>query len=362
MLAQALGVALAGLIVASPSATVETLRTRYDAAIALYRERPEAGVEAFVRWPREDAKTAAADLKRRVTLGGAPVVLRAAILLHTETSFAFADGGLADEGAAQLRLARELLETNSHLPSAAVETSPSFECSWWLAVGYHYGAGADALQMADSYGEADRACGTLPEFWLARGALAEFLFTFGFPRNADGERLARRGFPQAMLVGGHQDYGSLAAIHYRRALAVDAQLWEAHLRLARCLMTTGRPDEADAELRAVLAGSRDPAIRYLAYLFLGDIAETRGRRDEAVARYRLAVKIGPGAGSASIALARFLLTSGEPIAARTSLLAYLGRDPAAEVADPWIAYSTGVPIDGLERALERLRAVVRVAP
>ena len=74
----------------------------------------------------------------------------------------------------------------------------------------------------------------------------------------------------------------------RDALAIDPGLVEARLHLGNLLLRQRRAVEAESLLAAVDEGSADDRQRYLARLFLGRVADRRGRRAEAAGWYRRA--------------------------------------------------------------------------
>jgi tetratricopeptide (TPR) repeat protein len=355
------------LALCAASGPIEVLRRDYDALLASGRDGSDAAVEALARWPEEDLRVVVSDLKERASrhAGADREAVLGAAYLHTRTAFAFAAARRPAPGEAHLGLARDLADAGG---------SRTFDCSWWLAVAYHHGAASDVLRAADSYVQADRKCGDLPELALAHGALSEFLFSFasdgaGWPsiygkpqgRSRNLGQYTDNALTRKLLEPGHDDQGALAAGYYRRALKGDPALAEARLRLAHLMQLTDRGSEAGRELQALLDASRDPRIRYLAHLFLARLFETKDRAS-AEQHYREAMRIGPTASSAAMGLARLSFAAGEAGAARDALLPYLRRDPSADVTDPWLVYSAGMPMGGLARALERLRREAGGAP
>jgi tetratricopeptide (TPR) repeat protein len=130
-----------------------------------------------------------------------------------------------------------------------------------------------------------------------------------------------------------------AVTAYRQAIALDADLAEAHLRLARVLLQLDRVDEAATAVDAVPA-STDKRWRYLAELFRAAVAERRGDRAAARQRYDAALAVWPDSQAAILALSRLDVSDGDWPAAQARLSTLAPRaDGRAE--DPWWAYAFG---------------------
>ena len=140
----------------------------------------------------------------------------------------------------------------------------------------------------------------------------------------------------------------------RDALALDPGLHEALLHLGRVLILQGRLIEAEPLLEDVERRSGDARQRYLARLFLGRVAEQRGRPDEAARAYARALEGWPDSQAARIGLAHVLERSTGPAAARPLVASTLAAARRLDrAADPWWLYPFGPP--GLATtALERV--------
>src|SRR5262249_7114027 len=101
----------------------------------------------------------------------------------------------------------------------------------------------------------------------------------------------------------------LAAGDFRRSIAVDPQLVVAHLRLGRVLMLAGQLDEAETQLKYVTS-AEDTTLRYLSFLFTGELLEQRKDMAGAAQAYDAAIRVLPRAQSASVAAARLAHASG----------------------------------------------------
>jgi tetratricopeptide (TPR) repeat protein len=130
----------------------------------------------------------------------------------------------------------------------------------------------------------------------------------------------------------------------RDALALDPGLLEARLRLGKLLLDERRTIEAEPLLAEVDARTADDRQRYLARLFLGRVADRRGRPEEAVRSYRRALESWPDSQAARLALAHALEKSSGPavppvlVGATLSASRRLVRAP-----DPWWQYPFGPP-------------------
>jgi tetratricopeptide (TPR) repeat protein len=115
---------------------------------------------------------------------------------------------------------------------------------------------------------------------------------------------------------------------------------EARLRMGYLHFRLGEPQAALDAFAAVAAEpTADAFVRYLAHYFTGRVYDRRPLRSEAVAAYRRALEIIPGAQSAGLALATALFEDGRPDDA------YAVMEEAAAVApvppDPWRLYGYG---------------------
>jgi tetratricopeptide (TPR) repeat protein len=122
---------------------------------------------------------------------------------------------------------------------------------------------------------------------------------------------------------------SRARDSYERALAVDAGLVEARLRLGRVLWAQGELDAARVQLEQVTATAPPPSVGYLAHLFLARVHDDAGRPADAEREYRAALALDPEGQAAAVGLAQLLAKSGPvPRALLEEALSYAPRpDP-----------------------------------
>jgi tetratricopeptide (TPR) repeat protein len=170
-----------------------------------------------------------------------------------------------------------------------------------------------------------------PELLLALGARHEVYWWTG------------AGNPQRHPEGkgsGNTAHLRSAVDALRRSVATRPSNRESHLRLGRVLFLLGEHEAAARELRPVLSADDDPAFRYLANLFLGEVLVRQGDRRGAATAFAAAIEMVPVAQSARLAAARLELLDGQREAAAAAVdAAFSSRD---EGADPWWWYVRGI--------------------
>lgn len=148
-----------------------------------------------------------------------------------------------------------------------------------------------------------------------------------------------------------------AAEHYKKALKNGASLDEAQLRLGRVDALLGDRRRAEAALTPLAAGATNPSIRYLALLFLADLAEARGEPERAQSRYLQALVLYPEAQAPMLALSRLQDQAGDTAGAHgwleRSLKAVNGKR-----LDPWWLYGKA-PVSRFNDMIDALRKYLR---
>ncbi len=144
-----------------------------------------------------------------------------------------------------------------------------------------------------------------------------------------------------------------AAAAYERALERDPSLVEARLRLGRVRFLRSDRRGAESELRRALAEATTARQRYLAHLFLGELAQVGKSFSQARREYEAARAEGPQFQAAYIAIGFVAQLVGDT-AALKELSATAARSDEA-MRDPWSGYQNGA-LD--EDTLEWLRAKV----
>src|SRR5439155_24896510 len=109
---------------------------------------------------------------------------------------------------------------------------------------------------------------------------AEILFLSGCQHETYAAPDVQSAFQSAVIPTGVQmDVGSIrselrqAETFFRRALAANRAMPEAHLRLGRVLSLLERQADAILELREAMASTEEVLLQYYAQLFLGAAEE-----------------------------------------------------------------------------------------
>jgi tetratricopeptide (TPR) repeat protein len=195
-------------------------------------------------------------------------------------------------------------------------------------------------------------------------AMAEAALAVGFPEigvlQADEARRLRPSDVPTLLVAGCAREG-LAHLRgldgatrdarrlareareaYEEALAEDASVEEARLRLGRLLVEDERLEEGEALLARVAREADEDRQRYLALLFLARAAEHRGDPRRAGELYSRALETRGDGTAARLGLALQLERQAGPAAARTLVLEALARARRFDSPpDPWSSYLFG---------------------
>jgi hypothetical protein len=142
-----------------------------------------------------------------------------------------------------------------------------------------------------------------------------------------------------ILVGSEKEELHKSEVLFKRALAANASLVDAHLRLGHVLALLGRPHEAEPELREAIMSATSDLTRYYGELFLARVKESLGDLDPAAPAYERASALFPNAQSPLVGLAALAHRRGDR---RATLMAAekffaLPRDDE-KARDPWWIY------------------------
>jgi len=197
----------------------------------------------------------------------------------------------------------------------------------------------------------------------AQASLAQGLFTRVSSQTAANTALAR--FPDdprfvlAAAIATDQQWRTSAALdsvgrtpavqtleahvadvtsRYTRAAEFPRTRAEALIRLSWLQHRTGHPADALATVDRAPIEARDLDMDYLHHLFRGHYLIALGRLDEAIAAYRTAAGVLPGAQSARIALMNALVVKGDMAAANA---AGTTAETMSTTTDPWWTFWFG---------------------
>jgi tetratricopeptide (TPR) repeat protein len=256
-------------------------------------------------------------------------------------------------------IARTLLSmiVPQHLQRPAPERDPMVR-AWYRAT-------SAWMQRVESHDSAhlDRARELFPDD-------PDILFLSGTLREtyASAEIQAAAHSVPPMPGGFELDIGSVrselrqAEGFFRRALAHQPDMAEAHLRLGRVLALQGHDAEAIAELQQALTRLDDEALEYDGELFIGAAYEALGRYDEAATAYGSAASRFPTAQSPLLALSQLARRRGDRAGALAAIARMFALPPPADGdrQDPWWTYNMAQARNA-DDLLEAVRAPFRRA-
>ena len=350
----------------APGVTPEYDLTSYLAVAAAYGSADHAAALREIReWPPGVVRAAVADLRRRSRqLRAVPTspgdiafgTVEAAVLMHAEAGLlALESQNLAEaanhlgasvavyqwsrEAAVEIRNRAEA-EPPDFGPTPGPEIRPRIDIRDFSVALAASALAAGSPTTAQPFAERARRMAPLdPEVQLVYGCVAESLAEEQSIRHRESAAAAWR------------DQATLALMD---ALALDGGLLEARLHIGKLHLDRGRLPQAERRLQEVESNSGDDRQRYLARLFLGRLAERRGRQFEAAGFYRGALEASPDSQAARLALGHAVERSSGPAAARPLVAASLAASRRLDrAADPWWLYRFGPP--GLAKAaLERV--------
>ena len=290
-----------------------------------------AVADELATWSTARARSAARGV-RQGDRWSDPRVLGAA-LLYTQAGEAEMRRGLGS-GLEWVDLASEVLQG-----VADEALRRRLRRDWMLALAAFHASRYDGWRARDLLDRAVRDFPDDPDVLFAAGRLHEAIGCRPFSGLAEIAPLGVADASGPELV--------LAAQLFERVMKAQPAHGAARLRHGRVLALLGQTRPARAELERLLASSPEPDVRCLAHLFLGAMAENRGRLAEALSEYRTALATGRSAQVAPLALAHLLERRGEAAAARRALEGVLATagDPAS-LEDAWWRYV----VDGLGEA------------
>jgi tetratricopeptide (TPR) repeat protein len=289
-------------------------------------------------------------------------------LLHVETAFAHYRRNDGDLMGVHLEWSRRIVSHELPWPTLDVlRTTPvdrAFRTELALLVAGFFHLELALAEVRRFLDDELKVAPDDPMLLLARGVTEEI---------AAGERAQPRAIPEvsvnrfsakgaatARITGRRRAALEAATALYRRALARDAALHEARLRLGRTLFHLREVAEARREFEHALAQPLANHEEYLATLFVATLHEQHQQRDQAEQYFTRAAELFPAAQAPYLGLSRLKALS-DPAAAGEILLEMFGRSvapSASGVADPWWVYDAGFGAS-MPARLERLRTEAR---
>ncbi len=226
-------------------------------------------------------------------------------------------------------------ETRARLGLAEWDALKLFLREWYLVVASQLQRGADPTAIDRHLRDGLELFKKDPELLLARGTHSEDQAHVSIvDRSLAGELYVSDYIQERrlLLVSSRDDYDA--------ALAGLPELHEATLRRGRTSAHLGDRKSARSAYEAVAASSAPAALQYLAWLFLGQLAEDERQPGRALGAYEHAHTLMPNAQTAMVGLSRLCDAASDAICARRWL------DRAFSVTrqgrgDPWWDYQRG---------------------
>jgi tetratricopeptide (TPR) repeat protein len=289
-------------------------------------------------------------LAKRVHAAGPNLVLRRAMLLHTDVVTLAPDAVAASAGAPPSQAPVRMLVGDGN--SRGVE---SVSLHWELA-----------RLAAERISPDPRADTFVRDWYRATIALSQSAESFDSVHLTHGLRLFPRD-PQLLFLAGcareafasplfqafarslrtpflRAPFGSAgneleaAERFYQQALEAEPGFADARVRLGRVVGLRGRHAEAAETLQRALESPLDAPMEYLAILFLGAAQESLGQLEAARDAFRKAADLSPGARVPHLALARVARELGDVPTMQDSLTRALVPPSDDEEADAWWRY------------------------
>jgi len=289
--------------------------------------------------------------------------LKLTLLVHTEAALRASDArargwqlALAREAVGRLRRLEEDVRVNGPLASEpgpglvrsderssrrAAPGRPDWEAmtlfirDWYLVVASRLQSLDHPALLKSHVREGLELLRDDPELLLARGSISE-----GQADLAVIDRSMASEIYASSFLHRWRQFMSAAGGDYQAAARRQPDLYEATLRWGRINAQLGDRDAARRALDEVAASSAPPHLRYLAQLFLGDLAERERQPHRAREAYESALALFPTAQAPMLALSLLCDGDGEPACARRWLSRSLAAAGSGRL-DPWWVYQRG---------------------
>ena len=294
--------------------------------------------------------------------------LKLTLLVHTEAALRVSDvkafGGqlaLAGEALARLRRLEEddrringPLRTNEDEPGLERSDEPPlsreqraalglpeweamkpFIRDWYLVVASRLQSGGHLASLKKHVRGGLELLTDDPELLLTRGTISE-----GEADTAVVDRSLAGEIYASDFVQQWRQFMSAAGGDYQAATSRQPDLYEATLRWGRINMHLGDRKAARRALDEVAASDGPVNLRYMAQLFLGDLAEREQQPDRARAAYESALALFPTAQAPMLALSLLCDSAADSECARRWLSQSMAATGRGRL-EPWWAYQRG---------------------
>jgi tetratricopeptide (TPR) repeat protein len=216
-----------------------------------------------------------------------------------------------------------------------------FDRAWQLAALAALEGGIDSAALHTHLDHVQAGFGSEPRVILGRAIADE---QFGAPaevltRSVSAGDLARARDALAQAEGERYRASERAIAKFRDAAKIDAIAAEATLRMGHVQYRAGRFDTALATWGGLEKRIDDPALLFLLHLFRGQAYEGYGRIEPARLSYIEALRVSPGAHSATMRLAALAFIHGRGDDPHPLVDALLRKDDPRR--DPWWSYYAG---------------------
>jgi tetratricopeptide (TPR) repeat protein len=213
-----------------------------------------------------------------------------------------------------------------------------FDRAWQLAALAALEGGIDSTTLQAHLDHVQAGFATEPRVILGRAIADE---QFGAPaevltRSVSSANLARAREALARAEGERYRASERAIAKFREAARIDAIAAEATLRMGHVQYRAGRFDTALATWGGLEKRIDDPALLFLLHLFRGQAYEGYSRIEPARLSYTQALRVSPGAHSATMRLAALAFIHGRGDDPHPLVDALLRNDDPRR--DPWWSY------------------------
>ena len=213
-----------------------------------------------------------------------------------------------------------------------------FDRAWQLAALAALEGGIDSAVLQAHLDHVHAGFGSEPRVILGRAIADE---QFGAPaevltRSVSSANLARARDALARVEGERYRASERAIAKFRDAAKIEAIAAEATLRMGHVQYRGGRFDTALATWNGLEKRIDDPALLFLLHLFRGQAYEGYARIDPARRSYIEALRVSPGAHSATMRLAALAFIHGRGDDPHPLVDALLRNDDPRR--DPWWSY------------------------